>query len=246
MDAWNTIWFSFWGKRPILGKMVVPLGWYPGCLTPQRALQKKDISTKYPLYKVCVMCMWGWLFRGPHPKGPPSFSLWYLPSSTTKQVRRRRGEALEAPMLDFRPPKFSAYFSRVITPGESLDFRSFTGVISYNYNPINYLGFVFFFRDCLRIVPLYQGIHHHWNLITIWEKYFSFLSLFALKKHIQVLGEKLTCVQMLMYGTFWRDFSQTNSALFGLGIEWPLFLFGCLMNLCQYPVYIPSIRNIYK
>ena len=80
---------SFWSKRPIfIGKMVVPLGWYPGCLTPQRALQKRIYPlTKYPLYKVCVMCIWGWLFRGPHPKGPPLFSSWYFPGAFAVSFR---------------------------------------------------------------------------------------------------------------------------------------------------------------
>ena len=46
----------------IIGKMVVPLGWYPSCLTPRSPL-KGDIPTKYPLYKVYMELIM---------KGPPS------------------------------------------------------------------------------------------------------------------------------------------------------------------------------
>ena len=35
-----------------IGKMLVPLGWNPSCLTPPRSPLKGDIPNKYPLYKV--------------------------------------------------------------------------------------------------------------------------------------------------------------------------------------------------
>ena len=60
-------WPLFWGSSTppttiigwrsnhnhIMGKMMVPLGWYPSCLTPRSPL-KGDIPTKYPLYKVYI------------------------------------------------------------------------------------------------------------------------------------------------------------------------------------------------
>ena len=45
------------------------LGWYPSSLSPPRSPLKGDIPNKYPLYKVYI---WGWLLRGPHPKGFPT------------------------------------------------------------------------------------------------------------------------------------------------------------------------------
>ena len=48
----------------IIGKMVVPLGWYPNCLTPPRSPVKLgNIPNKYSLYKVSL---------GLIVKGPPS------------------------------------------------------------------------------------------------------------------------------------------------------------------------------
>ena len=41
------------------------IGWYPCCLTP----------SKEP-FKYHIRHIRGWLFRGPHPKGLPPFSLW--------------------------------------------------------------------------------------------------------------------------------------------------------------------------
>ncbi len=58
----------------LIGKMVVPLRWYPSCLTPQGALSKgiyRDIPNKYPLYKVYM----GLIIKGTIPRVPP-FSLW--------------------------------------------------------------------------------------------------------------------------------------------------------------------------
>ena len=55
----------------IIGKLLVPLGWYPSCLTLQGALQKR-IRYKYPLYKVYM----GLIIKGTIPRVPP-FSLWH-------------------------------------------------------------------------------------------------------------------------------------------------------------------------
>ena len=52
-----------------IGKMMVPLGWYPSCLTPKKPL-KRGISSKYPLYKVYM----GLTIKGTIPRVPP-FSL---------------------------------------------------------------------------------------------------------------------------------------------------------------------------
>ena len=42
-------------KMPeIIGKIMVPLGWYPSCLTPQRAVKG---GNKYPLYTVYMGVM---------------------------------------------------------------------------------------------------------------------------------------------------------------------------------------------
>ena len=64
-----------------------PLGWRaPSCLTPlNKPFERGDIPYKYPRYKVYMALIitgtipyltWGWLLRGPHPKGPPPFSQW--------------------------------------------------------------------------------------------------------------------------------------------------------------------------
>ena len=56
----------------LIGKMVVPLGWYPSCLKPPRSPLKGDIPNKYPLYKMYM----GLIIKGPPSQGPPPFSLW--------------------------------------------------------------------------------------------------------------------------------------------------------------------------
>ena len=50
-----------WNITSFIGKLLVPLGWYPSCLTLQRALQKGiyHINTHY------IRCIWGWLLRVP-------------------------------------------------------------------------------------------------------------------------------------------------------------------------------------
>ena len=45
--------------------------WYPSCLTHQGALYKGI----YPINTHYIRCIWACLLRGPHPKGPPPFSL---------------------------------------------------------------------------------------------------------------------------------------------------------------------------
>ena len=49
-----------WGSF-FIGKLLVPLGWYPSCLTLQGALQKGI----YPINTHCIRCIWGWLSRVP-------------------------------------------------------------------------------------------------------------------------------------------------------------------------------------
>ena len=72
-----------------IGKMVVPLGWYPSCSTPQGAPLKGDISdipNRYPLYEVYM----GLIMKDTIPRVPP-FSLWQLFKITyiTPASRRR-------------------------------------------------------------------------------------------------------------------------------------------------------------
>ena len=45
----------------IIGKLLVPLGWYPSCLTLQGVLQKGI----YPINTHYIRCIWGWLLRVP-------------------------------------------------------------------------------------------------------------------------------------------------------------------------------------
>ena len=48
---------SIYTDTYMIGKLVVPLGWYPSCLTPPppRSPSKgDDITNKYPLYKVYI------------------------------------------------------------------------------------------------------------------------------------------------------------------------------------------------
>ena len=45
----------------IIGKTVVPFGWYPSCLTLQGAVQKGI----YPTNTHYIRCIWGWLLRVP-------------------------------------------------------------------------------------------------------------------------------------------------------------------------------------
>ena len=42
----------------LIGKMVVPLGCYPGCLTPPRSPLKGD-----PIDAQYIRCIWGWLLK---------------------------------------------------------------------------------------------------------------------------------------------------------------------------------------
>ena len=55
----------FWGIF-----MCFSFGWYTQCI---RSPSWGDIPNKYPLF---FSCIWAWFSRGPHPKGPPPFSLW--------------------------------------------------------------------------------------------------------------------------------------------------------------------------
>ena len=57
-------------QQSIIGKMVVPFGWYPSCLSPLRTPFKGDILDKYPLYKLYM----GLIIKGTIPMVPP-FSL---------------------------------------------------------------------------------------------------------------------------------------------------------------------------
>ncbi len=68
---WDGFCKSVWYDRILIGKMVVPLGWYGSCLTPPRSPLKGDIRNKYPLYKVYM----GLIIKGTIPRVPP-FSLW--------------------------------------------------------------------------------------------------------------------------------------------------------------------------
>ena len=45
----------------IIGKLLVPLEWYPSCLTLQGVLQKGI----YPINTHYIRCIWGWLLRLP-------------------------------------------------------------------------------------------------------------------------------------------------------------------------------------
>ena len=56
---------------PVIGKMLVPLGWYPSCFTLPRSPLKGDIPKKYHY----IRCIRGWLSRGPHPKGTSIFPM---------------------------------------------------------------------------------------------------------------------------------------------------------------------------
>ena len=51
----------------VIGKMLVPLGWYPSCLSPPRSPLKGDIPNKYPLFKVYM----GLIIKGTIPRVPP-------------------------------------------------------------------------------------------------------------------------------------------------------------------------------
>ena len=59
------------GLTGVIGKSLVPLGWYPSCLTLQGALQKGI----YPTNTHYIRCIWGWRLRVPSQEVPP-FSLW--------------------------------------------------------------------------------------------------------------------------------------------------------------------------
>ena len=52
--------------------MVVPLKWYPSCLTPPRSPLKEDIHNKYPLYEVEL---YGVDCEGYHFKGTTIFPM---------------------------------------------------------------------------------------------------------------------------------------------------------------------------
>ena len=58
-----------------MGKMVVPLGWYPSCLTLPQGTPLKGVmypTNNYPLYKVYM----GLVIKGPaHPKGTTVFPM---------------------------------------------------------------------------------------------------------------------------------------------------------------------------
>ena len=53
-------------KYSVIGKMLVPLGWYPSYLTPPRSPLKGDLPNKYPLYKVYT----GLIIKGTIPRVP--------------------------------------------------------------------------------------------------------------------------------------------------------------------------------
>ena len=57
-------------KTWFIGKMMVPLGWYPSCLNPPRSPLKGDIPNKYPLYKLYMGLIKGTIQR------VPAFPLW--------------------------------------------------------------------------------------------------------------------------------------------------------------------------
>ena len=56
---------SYWEMHWIIGKMMIPLGWYPKCLTPVASPLKGDIPNIYPIYTHYIRCIWGWLLRVP-------------------------------------------------------------------------------------------------------------------------------------------------------------------------------------
>ena len=69
LRRWKNQWIFSHGL--FKGKCLVPLGWYPCCLTPPRSPLKGDIPNTYPLHKVYM----GLIIKGTHPKGTTIFPM---------------------------------------------------------------------------------------------------------------------------------------------------------------------------
>ena len=75
-------------QPPIIGKMLVPLGWYPTCLPLQGALW----NWIYPINTHYIRCIWGWLL------GVPSQGYQHFPYEPTI-IHHRHGRSSLPPKI---------------------------------------------------------------------------------------------------------------------------------------------------